>query len=226
MIDPSKFERLNVADTCSIWNVLSSRILYSAAKLAGIFFCCTEFVRYECLHKPGQPRPERSELQSRLTRAIGNGDFKCCKIDIEDLQDVEIIENRMRLSKGEISSIVFAKKSNQAFMTDDKKASKLARMVINSNMVQSTPHLLAWLYFGGKLQDSDKDTVIADLTVLNRGSLKTHIDEAYREALRCRLLTQRLERALDPSDQKGMSSSVIGPAPAEGSGITKAPSTS
>lgn len=226
MIDPSKFERLNVADTCSIWNVLSSRVLYSAAKLAGIFFCCTEFVRYECLHKPGQPRPERSELQSRLRRAIGNGDFKSCKIDIEDLQDVEIIENRMRLSKGEISSIVFAKKSQQAFMTDDKKASKLARTAINNNMVQSTPHLLAWLYFDGRLQDSDKDTVIADLTELNRGSLKSHFDEAYREALRCRLLAQSLERAPDPSGQKGMSSSVIGPAPPKGSGITKAPPAS
>jgi predicted nucleic acid-binding protein len=226
MIDPSKFERLNVADTCSIWNVLSSSVLYSSAKAAGIFFSYTEFVRYECLHKPGQPRPERSELQSRLRRAAANGDFKCCKIDIEDLQDVEIIENRMRLSKGEISSIVFAKKSQQAFMTDDKKASKLARSVINNNKVQSTPHLLAWLYFAGRLQDSDKDTVIADLTALNRGSLKTHIDEAYREALRCRLLAQSLGRAPAPSDQKGMSSSVIGPDPGEGSGITKAPSAS
>ncbi len=223
MIDPSKFERLNVADTCSIWNALSSRVLYSAAKLAGVSFCCTQFVRYECLHKPGRAWPERTELQSRLRREIGNGDFKCCRIDIEDLQDVEIIENRMRLSKGEISSIVFAKKSQQAFMTDDKKASNLAKTVLNNSMVQSTPHLLAWLYFEGRLQDSDKDTVIADLAALNRGSLKTHIDEAYREALRCRLLAQNPERAPTPSDQNGMSSSVIGPDPGEGSGITKAP---
>lgn len=226
MIDPSKFERLNVADTCSIWNVLSSRVLYSAAKLAGISFCCTEFVRYECLHKPGQPRPERSELQSRLRREISNGDFKCCKIDIEDLQQVEIIENRMRLSKGEISSIVFAKKSQQAFMTDDKKASKLARTVLDIGMVQSTTHLLAWLYFAGRLQDSDRNTVILDLTTLNRGSLKSHIDDAYHEALRCRLLAQALEHAPELSDQKGMSSSVIGPGAAEGSGTTKAPSAS
>jgi len=189
MIDPSKFELLNVADTCSIWNVLGSQVLYVAAKSAGVSFCCTEFVRYECLHKPGQPRPERSQLQSRLRREISNGDFKPCNIDIEDLQDVEVIENRMRLSKGEISSVVFAKKSQQTFMTDDKKAAKLARTIVAEGKVQSTPHLLAWLYFLGRLQDSDKGTIVAELASLNR-SLQPHIDNAYQEALRCRLMAQ------------------------------------
>jgi hypothetical protein len=187
MIDPSKFELLNVADTCSVWNVLGSQVLYVAAKSAGVSFCCTEFVRYECLHKPGKPRPERSQLQSRLRREISNGDFKPCNIDIEDLQDVEVIENRMRLSKGEISSIVFAKKSQQAFMTDDKKAAKLARTIMSGDKVQSIPHLLAWLYFLGRLQDSDKGTIVAELDSLNR-SLQPHIDNAYQEALRCRLM--------------------------------------
>jgi hypothetical protein len=157
---------------------------------------------------------------------MGNGDFRCCQIDLEDLQQVEIIENRMRLSKGEISSIIFAKKSKQAFMTDDKKASKLARDVLNNGLVQSTPHLLGWLYFAGRLQDSDKDIIIADLTMLNRGSLKSHIEDAYRESLRCRLLTQCSEQTQHSSHQKGMSSSVMGSDPAGGAGITKAPSVS
>ncbi|MGB7598869.1 MAG: hypothetical protein WBM24_01075 [Candidatus Sulfotelmatobacter sp.] len=189
MIDPSKFELLNVADTCSLWNVLASHVLHGAAKTAGVSLCCTEFVRYECLHKPGQDRPERIELQTRLKREIANGGVKCCGIEIADLQDVEIIENRMRLSKGEIASIVFARKSQQALMTDDKKAATLARTALTSENVQSTPHLIAWLYFNWRLQDSDKDKIIGELAAVKRG-LQPHIDNAYTEALRCRLVMQ------------------------------------
>ncbi len=187
MIDRSKFDLLNVVDTCSLWNVLASRVLHEAAKSAGVSLCCTEFVRYECLHKPGQPRPERSEMQSRTAREIVGGTIKCCNIDIADLQDVEVIENRMRLSRGEISSIVFAKKSQQALMTDDRKAANLARTILAAQKVQSTPHLLAWLYFNCRLQDSDKDKIVGELAALNR-NLQPHLDNAYREALRCRLM--------------------------------------
>jgi hypothetical protein len=187
MIDPSKFEPLNVADTCSLWNVLASRVLHEAAKSAGVSLCCTEFVRYECLHKPGQSRPERSEMQSRTAREIASGAIKCCSIEIADLQDVEVLENRMRLSRGEISSLVFARKSQQAIMTDDRKAANLARTILAENRVQSTPHLLAWLYFNYKLQDSDKDKIVAELAMVNR-NLQPHLDNAYKEALRCRLM--------------------------------------
>ena len=55
--------------------------------------------------------------------------------------------------------------------------------------MQSTPHLLAWLYFLGRLQDSDKGTIVAELASLNR-SLQPHIDNAYQEALRCRLMAR------------------------------------
>ena len=51
-IDPSSFHSVNVTDTCAVWNVLSSRTLYTAARLAGVVFVCTGFVVYECLFKP------------------------------------------------------------------------------------------------------------------------------------------------------------------------------
>jgi len=190
MVDPSKFEKLNVADACSIWNVLASRILHSAARSAQISFCITAFVQYECLHKPSRAWPERPELQNRLRREIQSGAVMACPIDVEDLQEVAVLEARRRLSKGEISSIVFAKKSEQAFMTDDKKAAVLARAILPGHKVQNTPHLLAWLIFAARLQDSDKDAIVAEMTSLNR-NLNPHLEDAYREALRCRLMAQQ-----------------------------------
>jgi hypothetical protein len=189
MIDPSKFEKLNVADTCSVWNVLASRVLHGAAKSAQVSFCITEFVRYECLVKPGLMWAERSELQNRLRREIQTGAVMPCRIELEDLQDVGILESRKRVSKGELSSIVFAKKSPQAFMTDDRKAAILARTILPTPKVQSTPHMQAWLFFTGRLQDSDKDLILTELAGLNR-NLQPHLNIAYLEALRCRLMTQ------------------------------------
>jgi hypothetical protein len=189
MIDPSRFDILNVADTCSIWNVLASRVLHTATQSARVSLCLTEFVRYECLHKPGQPRPERAELQGRLRRELRSGGVMACSINIEDLQDVDALEKRKRVSKGELSSIVFAKKTQQAFMTDDKKAAHLARTMIPIAKVQSTPHLLGWLYFTGRLLDPDKGTILAELAELKR-NLQRQIEAAYDEALRCRLMAQ------------------------------------
>lgn len=199
MNDPSKFHALNVADTCSIWNVLASRALHTAAQSACVSLCLTEFVQYECLHKPGQPRIERVELQRRLRSELGSGRVKACSIDIEDLQDVEILENRKRVSKGELSSIVFARKTMQAFMTDDNKAAKLARTLMPTGKTQSTPHLLAWLYFHKRLVDTDKEIILAELAELNR-NLRKGIEAAFAEALRCRLLDQKANDSQKSSD--------------------------
>jgi predicted nucleic acid-binding protein len=231
MIDPSKFVKLNVADTCSIWNVLASRLLYAAAQTARVSLCLTQFVRYECFHKVGQARAERSELQARLKREISSGKVTSCRIDLEDLQDIEILQARGRLSKGELSSIVFAKKTQQAFLTDDRKAARLAAKILRAGNVQSTPHLIAWLYFLGNLQDSDKNSIVKDLAALGR-NLQPHLENAYQEALRCRLATytpilagRSADRETLPAQQQsqnGMSSSEMGDS--TGGGITKSSS--
>jgi predicted nucleic acid-binding protein len=189
MNDVSKFDKLNVVDTCSIWNILGSRILHVAVKSAQVSLSISEFVRYECLYKPGQIRVERVELQNRLKQEMKSGAIKACSIELEDLQDVEVLEQRKRVSKGELSSIVFAKRSQQAFMTDDKKATKLALTILSQNKVQSTSHCCGWLYFNGWLGDSDKDAIVAELAGLQR-SLEPHLTNAYLEGLRCRLLNQ------------------------------------
>lgn len=184
-IDVSSFHRLNVTDTCSAWNVLSSVTLYAAAANAGCTFCCTQFVEYECLHKRrSNIVASDSALQDRFRREIQRGKITVHHLDIADLQEVEILENRRRLSKGELSSIAFAKRTNQAFLTDDQKARKLARTALALNRVQTTPHLLGWLFFAGVLVDSQAEVIVSEHNGYNR-PLELHFRAAYAEALRC-----------------------------------------
>lgn len=193
MKDISQFQLLNVGDTCSLWNLLASRLLYATARTAGVRLCCTNFVIYECLHKRGQPRPERFELQERLKNKLKDGSITTHPIDLEDLQQVEVLRNRKRLSVGELSVLVFAAKTQQAILTDDKGAQKLARTQLQEDAIQSTPHLVAWLYFGSLLGDGDVAQVKAELTALSR-NLDPHFDSFYFEAQRCRAVVAQSAR--------------------------------
>ena len=186
-IDPSKFHLVNVADTCSVWNVLSSIRLYAAAKEACCEFCITSFVRYECLTKPRKKEPTASEIElmRRLAREQGRGGFAVYSCDIGDLQAIKILESRKRLGKGELSSIAFAMKIGQAVITDDKKARKLADDSGHA-LTQTTPHLFSWLIFNGRLGDSDRGAVIAQHEAMER-PLAPHFEAAYDMALQCRL---------------------------------------
>lgn len=186
-IDPSKFRLINVADTCSVWNVLSSAILHSAARAARCEFCITSFVRYECLYKSrkGVPTAAETELMRRLTQEQGRGGFAAHSCDIGDLQAIKLLESRKRLGKGELSSIAFAMKIGQAVITDDMKARKLAEDSGHAH-IQTTPHLFSWLIFTGRLGDSDKGTVIAQHQAMGR-PLAPHFETAYEMALQCRI---------------------------------------
>jgi hypothetical protein len=190
MNDISQFLKWNVADTCSIWNLMASNLLYVTARDVGVTLCCTNFILYECLHKPGQTRPEREELQRRLRIRIAEGAITTHAIELEDLQDLEVLRNRKKLSIGELSVIVFARKTKQAVLTDDRGAQNLSRLVLSPGTVQSTPHLFAWLYFKSLLSDGDKDQIVGDLKSLGR-SLAPHLDNYHSEAQRCRALASR-----------------------------------
>ena len=186
-MDPSKFKLSNVADTCAVWNVLASATVHRACKSARVSFCITGFVEYECLRKPGRANSHRAELQRRLLAETSGGAIRVCSIDVEDLQDVEILESRKRVSKGELSSMAFAHKTRQAFLTDDRKALQLARTFMAGEDLQTTPHLIAWLHFTGRLFDSDQRIIIEEYLQLGR-NLQPHLNNAYLEAMRCRLL--------------------------------------
>src|SRR5690349_16488757 len=126
-IDPSRFHKINVADTCSVWNILSSRRLYAGAQEARCEFCITGFVLYECLVKPRtSPTDADLELRERLKREQTRGKFASHSCSIDDLQAIADLESRRRLGKGELSSIAFASRIRQAFITDDLKARALS----------------------------------------------------------------------------------------------------
>lgn len=190
-LDVSNFHLLVVADACSIWNVLSAKKLYASATGAGCSFSTTEFVWYECMIKnrsAGVPTdPEWQELRDRLRRAREAQQFKAYPLEIEDLQDLAVLERRKQLSKGELSAMIFAKKTGQAFLTDDQNARELAASFMNASLVQTTPHLLGWLVFCGRLAESDVDHVVQEHESLKR-SLKEPFRTMLREALRCRLM--------------------------------------
>lgn len=185
-INPSKFNPINVADTCAVWNILSSLRLNAAAKEARCDFCLTSFVQYECLTKPRKSiLPNEQILMDRLKVEQRRGTFQAHSCSIDDLQAIEILEKRKKLGKGELSSIAFAMKIRQGFITDDRKALQLAKDVGHPHS-QTTPHLFSWLIFTGRLGDSDKDLVIAQHIETGR-HIAPHLQTAYEMALQCKL---------------------------------------
>jgi len=189
VLDPSRFHRDNTPDTCAVWNLLSSRRLYAAARAAGCTLACTVFVRYECLYKRRKhTTPEDQELQQRLRDALDRREIRAFSLDIADLQQVELLKSRRRLSMGELSAIAFAQKTGRlAFLTDDKKARDLAKVVLAGGMVQTTPHLLGWLHYWGHLGDSDQPEIVREHNRFRR-PLEPYFNAMYAEACRCRLL--------------------------------------
>jgi len=189
-LDVSSFNVLVVTDTCAVWNVLSASGVHRTAIAAGCCFSLTSFVLYECLVKPRKSIKDADlELQRRLRTARASAQFQAYSLDVEDLQDVEILERRRKLSKGELSSIAFAKKTRQAFLTDDQGARKLATAVMEPSFVQTTPHLVGWLVFAGRLGDSDIDGIVDEHEGLGR-PLAKFLREMYAEAMRCRLMVR------------------------------------
>ncbi|WP_079914659.1 hypothetical protein [Paenibacillus sp. 32352] len=177
----------NVIDTCSIWNILSSTVFYSAVLQAKCTLICTRFVLYECLQKPRRSSTTEEEiLKDRLISERNKGRLRDYHLSISDLQEVEILQSSKNLSKGELSSIAFAKRMGQAFLTDDQGARKLAAMFMENDKVQTTPQLFGWLFYEGHLIDSDKDIIIKEHTELNR-PLSKYLNKMYEQSMQMKL---------------------------------------
>jgi len=80
-------------------------------------------------------------------------------------------------------------RTQQAFLTDDKNALRLALEVLPVGHVQTTPDLFCWLIFEQLLGDSDKQVVISEHESLN-GPLKDQFEASYSLALQYRLASK------------------------------------
>lgn len=189
----TQFKLYNVIDSCSVWNILLSPIIYQASLTAGCFYIMTGYVAYECLHKKRKLGLNTTSIE-RLEKEIKAGKFTTYNITIDDLQDIEILNNRKRLGKGELSAIVFAQKTRQAFLTDDKKARKLGNGVLGSENVQTTPHLVGYCFYKRHLLDGDFNILIQEHTSTLNGSwgnLSPYFQEAYEYSLKIRLMEKK-----------------------------------
>ncbi len=187
-IDITTINKYSVIDSCSIQNILSSSILNSAVNNNKFLFCTTKFVGYEMLHKRSKnPTVAEIRIKDRFKKELARGNYKCYNLSIEDLQDVEVLDARMKLGKGELSSIVFAKKTSQGFMTDDQKARELGAYILGSDFVQTTPNLLGWLFYQRILIDSELNEIITEHNI-NERPLEKYFKEVYEESLRIRLM--------------------------------------
>jgi hypothetical protein len=104
------------------------------------------------------------------------------------------LEERKAISKGELSSIVFAKRTAQSFLSDDGQAKKLARTVLVEKAIQDTPHLCAWLCIHDAIHESDEQIIRAELAALNR-ALEPHLRNAFLKALEYKLMRQMESQA-------------------------------
>ena len=187
-LDPTRFSAAAVADTCSVWNMLSSRRLYQAAMDARLHFCVTGMVLYECLQKPrSYSTPERAEMMRRLERARRNGGFPLQPCSLDDLADISRQAPR-GLGSGELSCIAVAYRVRSiAFMTDEKQAGHVASTNFSVN-VETTPKLYAWLHYRQHLGGGDHADVICEHEMYEPRPLTRFLHEAFEEAMRCRLL--------------------------------------
>ena len=110
--DFSTIHKCSVIDTCAILNLLSSSRFYTATINETFFWCYTSFVEYEVFYK--SVKKETSIIikqRQQLREETRKKRFRCEHLSISDLQEIEILENRKKLGKGELSSIAFARKT-------------------------------------------------------------------------------------------------------------------
>jgi len=189
-LDPTRFSPASVADTCSVWNMLSSRKFYQAAIDARLHFCITGMVLYECLQKPrSYVSPERTEMMRRLEHARRSGGFPIQPCSLDDLAEISRQAPR-GLGSGELSCIAVAYRVRSiALMTDEKQARHVASTKFALN-VETSPKLYAWLHYRQHLGAGDHADVISEHERYEARPLSRFFQEAYEEAMRCRLMAK------------------------------------
>lgn len=190
-IDITSFNKINIVDSCAIWNILSCNLLYTRTLSNKCYFSVTKFVEYECLTKVrSSPSDKDIQIQYRLRKEIGCSNIKTCSLSIDDLQDIQLLKARKNLGMGELSSIAFAMKINQSFLTDDQPARKFAASILGKDKVQTTPHLLGYFIFERIIIDNEVNEIIGEHNSFDR-PLEPYFREVYGEAMRIQLMIKK-----------------------------------
>lgn len=151
-VDVREFRQLTVADTCAVWNTLSSGAAFARSVGAGLHFCIAKVVEVECLRQPWTRKEAvRDNLQARFHAAQAQGQFRAYSVSLDDLLDPRVLKVRHQLAVGEVATIALAVRTHQAVMTDDRNAREDAKKVVGSERVHTTPQLVGWLVFHGHL---------------------------------------------------------------------------
>jgi predicted nucleic acid-binding protein len=204
MIDPPRDEVIRTfpmeaaTDTCSVWNILCSRVLTSAAKSKGHQFILSDYVRYECLVKVRRrPTDLDRDLQMRLRNELATSrNFSVQMLGVDDLRllaaDAQILK---KLDRGELAALALAQKLYKGFITDERAARRVAESVLGLSRVRTVPHLVGWLVYCRHLTDADIAQIIADNTSArnDRGRIGEFIQKCFEHALGLLLRDRRAE---------------------------------
>jgi hypothetical protein len=190
-INPRKFHPMLVTDTCSIWNLMSSRRLFQSSRCANLFLCITPMVLYECLHKQRKVvTPAKKELIDRLLAARREGAFPLHSCELDDLAAITR-EAPTGLGSGELSCIAVAYRTvTFGVMTDEKKARSYTEKHLKL-IVETTPRLYGWLHYHRFLTDSDHHEVIAEHERHEERPLTKFLQLTYEAALQHQLYDER-----------------------------------
>ena len=182
--DFSTICKFSVIDTCAILNLFSSDKCYNAVSSENFMFCYTSFVEYETLYKKVKVITNQIINQrKKLLQETKKNKFRREHLSIDDLQEIEILQARKNLGKGELSSIAYARKTNQPFTTDDIRAKKMGEQILGKDKVITSTRILGWLYFNRILLDTDHKDIITEHIKNGRTMAKIY-DEIYDEAMR------------------------------------------
>lgn len=193
----TSFPMVSTVDCCSVWNIICSQTLALAAKLHGHHFILADYVRYECLVKPRSAiTPLGAALREKLQGELSSGKFfSVAAVSVEDLREVAAhVGQTKAFHQGEFAALALANKLGNGFITDDQRARSVGERVLGVSRVRTTPHLVGWLVYIGRLTDSDVPQVISDNTEFSEsafyaawGRLAEFIRVCYEHAMGLRL---------------------------------------
>jgi predicted nucleic acid-binding protein len=191
-VDVRSFGLSSTIDTCSVYNLFSSRRLLAATQARNTWFVVTDYVFYESVVRQRTlPTQSDAEIQKEFTRRLAQRKgFVREQLEVADLQAIANLPATRKLGRGEIAAMAVALRMRVGFTTDDQGARRAAQQA-GVVPVQTIPHLVGWLVYCGELSDGDFADVVRehDASVpASRGRISDYMALTYNAACQFRYL--------------------------------------